>query len=94
MFDELAQILSKFQQQVLFAYVFGSSGTVMENTLSDLDVAVYLGAEAGSIELNHKLALYADVSRATKRNDIDIVILNTGIEEVEKYISRIEQAVR
>jgi predicted nucleotidyltransferase len=85
MFNELAQILSGFQPRVLFAYVFGSSGTAMENSLSDLDVALYLDAEAGSIELNHKLAIYAEVSRAIKRNDIDVVILNTCSNQLLVY---------
>lgn len=85
MFDELAQTLSGFQPRVLFAYVFGSSGTAMENSLSDLDVAVYLDTEAGLIELNHRLAFYAEISRVTKRNDIDVVILNTCANQLLVY---------
>lgn len=127
---------------MLFAYVFGSSGTAMENSLSDLDVAVYFDAEAGLIELNHKLAIYAEISRAIKRKALrppqtyaeafDILSENrileaefahsfariagfrkflahdyesvdgrqicnylfSGLDEVEEYVSRIEQAMK
>lgn len=85
MVEEISRILSELTPRVLFAYVFGSAGTAMENSLSDLDVAVYFDAEAGSIELNHKLSLYAEISRVTKRNDIDVVILNTCSNQLLVY---------
>lgn len=74
--DKLSNALKKFAPRVLFAYAFGSTGTPSQHQQSDLDVAVYLDMDASGIELDHKLALYADLSRATGRNDIDVVILN------------------
>ena len=76
MMETLASVFAEFEPRVLFAYVFGSTGTASQHQQSDLDVAVYLDVDASHIELDHKLALYADLSRATGRNDIDVVVLN------------------
>ncbi|MBS3809651.1 MAG: nucleotidyltransferase domain-containing protein [Desulfobacterales bacterium] len=77
MVDELGRVLSGFTPRVLFAYLFGSGATAETAPLSDLDFAVYLDAAPGEIELTHKLSLYAKISRLAKRDDIDVVILNT-----------------
>jgi predicted nucleotidyltransferase len=70
-------VFSGIHPPVLFAYVFGSSGTREENVRSDLDLAVYLDMPDGQVGLEEKLSLYAEISRAAGRNDIDIVVLNT-----------------
>lgn len=75
--EKLGQVLMRFEPRVIFAYIFGSSGTLSENLQSDLDIAVYFDVSASSLELDHKLFLYTEISRATKRNDIDVLILNT-----------------
>ena len=77
MIEKLACIFSDFQPRVLFAYLFGSTGTALQHARSDLDLAIYLDKEASAITLDHKLTLYTEISRAIKRNDIDVVILNT-----------------
>ena len=45
--------------------------------LSDVDIAVYLAEENRESFFDLKLALHADISRALKRNDVDLVVLNT-----------------
>lgn len=85
MADELARVLSRFSPRVLFAYVFGSGATTAAGPLSDLDIAVYLDKAPGDIALDHKLSLYAQLSRVTKRNDIDVVILNTCANHMLVY---------
>lgn len=77
MIETLKRLFAEIEPPILFAYIFGSTGTVLQNPQSDLDLAVYIDVEASAVELNHKLSLYADISRATRRNDIDVVILNT-----------------
>ncbi|MEE4265726.1 MAG: nucleotidyltransferase domain-containing protein [Desulfobacteraceae bacterium] len=77
MIETLKSVFDSFEPRILFAYVFGSAGTASQHRNSDLDVAVYLDAEPSSITLDHKHFLYAELARATMRNDIDVVILNT-----------------
>ncbi|MGM0453591.1 MAG: type VII toxin-antitoxin system MntA family adenylyltransferase antitoxin [Thermodesulfobacteriota bacterium] len=83
--DTLARVFAGFSPRVLFAYLFGSTGTEMTYPLSDLDVAVYLDIASDAVEISHKLALYAEISRMTKRNDIDVVVLNTCANHILVY---------
>ncbi|MGM0424678.1 MAG: nucleotidyltransferase domain-containing protein, partial [Thermodesulfobacteriota bacterium] len=73
----LKEVLARHKPRVLFAYLFGSTGTRLEHQRSDLDLAVYFQAQPGEITLEHKLDLYTALSRALQRNQIDIVVLNT-----------------
>lgn len=57
-------------------YLFGSAASGDATQKSDLDIAI-LVAEKQRIP-GLRFMLYADFSRALKRNDIDIVILNTS----------------
>ena len=77
MIEKLHDVFASFKPRILFAYIFGSTGTTSQNSRSDLDIAVYFDSNESDIELDHKLSLYAGLSRAAKRNDIDVVILNT-----------------
>ena len=63
---------------VLFAYVFGSLGTDRETPQSDMDIAVHLDPDAGRDPFDTRLLLYGELSRALKRDRIDLVILNTA----------------
>ncbi len=58
--------------EVKFAYLFGSQAAGRAGPLSDLDLAVYLEP------YSHRrfLELYAACSRALKRDDLDLVVLN------------------
>ena len=85
MIETLKCLFAEFEPPVLFAYIFGSTGTELQHPQSDLDIAVYIDVEASAVELDHKLSLYADISRATKRNDVDVVILNTCTNHILLY---------
>jgi predicted nucleotidyltransferase len=85
MIETLNRLFEKSDPPVLFAYIFGSTGTELQHPQSDLDIAVYIDVEPSAVELNHKLSLYADVSRATKRNDVDVVLLNTCTNNILLY---------
>jgi uncharacterized protein len=64
------------QDQVVFAYLFGSHARGRVSCLSDIDIAVYF---VGSDRLRcHELKtdLYMALSRGLGTNDIDIVVLN------------------
>jgi uncharacterized protein len=61
---------------VAAAYLFGSRANGGAGPLSDVDLAVLLTVYDPCLSGEIKLQLYADCSRALKRNDIDIVILN------------------
>ncbi len=73
----ISSALGSFRPQILFAYLFGSTGTSWEGINSDVDLAVYFDIPASELELDHKLLLYAHLTRAMKRNDVDVVVLNT-----------------
>lgn len=91
--DNLKNILRKifkqlsdgFEPPILFAYIFGSLGTAGQNEQSDLDIAVYLDLKNRDFEMDHKLRLYTEISRAAKRNDIDLVILNVCKNDMLLY---------
>jgi predicted nucleotidyltransferase len=67
------------QPEVRLAYLFGSHGRGTANPLSDVDVAVLLDRclspqERGQIHLR----LAADLMAVLRRDDVDVVILNSA----------------
>ncbi|MBU0464939.1 MAG: nucleotidyltransferase domain-containing protein [Proteobacteria bacterium] len=64
------------EEDFLFAYLFGSLAQKTYSKSSDIDIAVYLNAEVERHFFDIKIDLYLRLSRALKRNDIDIVIMN------------------
>ncbi|MBI4746683.1 MAG: nucleotidyltransferase domain-containing protein [Deltaproteobacteria bacterium] len=62
---------------ILFAYLFGSVAKGEVTPLSDMDIAVYLSDVDPAAVFDVKLSLYGDICRALKRNDVDLVVLNT-----------------
>ncbi|MFZ6016093.1 MAG: type VII toxin-antitoxin system MntA family adenylyltransferase antitoxin [Nitrospirota bacterium] len=74
--DILEPIFDK--HRVLFAYLFGSTSQDNVQPSSDIDIAVFLPAGTGQSYFDIKLSLYADFCRALKRNDIDVIVLNTA----------------
>lgn len=82
--DKLKQVFEQYSETVAFAYLFGSSVIDDYKYEGDIDVAVflqneYLGRQTGSLKqfiFDLKLRLHADIVRALKRNDIDLVVLN------------------
>ncbi|MFV1976554.1 MAG: nucleotidyltransferase domain-containing protein [Candidatus Scalindua sp.] len=76
--DKLFPILEKYKDKVIFVYLFGSASQDTMQPLSDIDIAVFLSEDIRKSYFDTKLILYADFCRVLKRNDIDIVVLNTS----------------
>jgi len=75
--EKLLPIFSKYSGNVLFAYLFGSAAQDNVSLLSDVDLAIFFSRQEGKSYYEIKCSFYADCSRALKRNDIDVVVLNT-----------------
>ncbi len=75
--ETIRHVLSGFAPPVLFAYLIGSYGSQDEGPLSDVDIAIYLDLDSTADGLSLKLSLYAELSKALRRDDIDVVLLNT-----------------
>lgn len=73
----LNRVFELHKDKILFAYLFGSIAVNKELKLSDIDIAVYLSNEFIDSHFDIKLRIYADISKLLKRNDIDIVVLNS-----------------
>jgi predicted nucleotidyltransferase len=61
---------------VVFAYLFGSQATSRATPASDVDVAVYLRANADPFE--SRLRLMGVLEHALGTDAIDLVVLNTA----------------
>jgi len=88
--DKLLPILEKYKDKVIFAYLFGSASQDTMQPLSDIDIAVLLSEDIRKSYFDTKLILYTDFCRVLKRNDIDIVVLNTStnimlLDEIIRY---------
>jgi predicted nucleotidyltransferase len=75
--EKLLPLFSKYNGNVLFAYLFGSAAQGNMSPLSDVDLAVFLSRQNEESYFDIKCSLYADFCRVLKRNDIDVVVLNT-----------------
>lgn len=75
--DTIKNILKDNSDSVLFAYLFGSHVQGTSSKKSDIDIAVYLKDSAHESFFDIKMDLYVNLSRTLKRNDIDLVIMNT-----------------
>jgi hypothetical protein len=71
----VARALDSFPD-VVFAYLFGSTGSGRRGPLSDVDVAVYLeeSADLGS----RRLEILGAVTRHLGTDEVDVVVLNTA----------------
>ncbi|MFQ5686371.1 MAG: nucleotidyltransferase domain-containing protein [Candidatus Scalindua sp.] len=74
---KLLPLFSKYNGNVLFAYLFGSVAQGNMSPLSDVDLAVFLSRQNEKSYFDIKCSLYADFCRVLKRDDIDVVVLNT-----------------
>ena len=73
----LIEVLGR-HEAVLFAYLFGSLAEGKAYILSDVDLAVYLRGVPQQSFNDVRFALYADISKTLKTNDVDIVVLNSA----------------
>jgi uncharacterized protein len=74
----LYPVFEKCGDKVEFAYIFGSVAGKEVYPLSDIDIAVYLSPSAEAYFTDLKLDIHADLCRTLRRNDVDLVILNTA----------------
>lgn len=69
-------VLERYKSYLIFVYLFGSAARDNMSHLSDIDIAVFLSKGDKKSYFDIKLSLYADLCRALKRNDIDVIVLN------------------
>lgn len=62
---------------IRFAYLFGSVAKGEVAPLSDIDIAFFISDVDSGAVFDLKLSLHGDICRALKRNDVDLVVLNT-----------------
>lgn len=62
-------------KEIISAYLFGSYAKGHANTLSDIDLAIFV-INPESFSLTDKLSAHADCCRALRRNDLDITVIN------------------
>lgn len=75
----LRPVLEQYEKQLLFAYLFGSTARGESGPSSDIDIAVYFTRGTPESYFEEKLSLHADLCRALKRSDVDVVILNNAV---------------
>ena len=73
--QDLTPILEK-DKRVKFAYLFGSAAWEEQNSLSDIDIAVYLREDCDPAEA--KLDIIGKLMDLLGRGRFDLVILNTA----------------
>ncbi|MCS7279268.1 MAG: nucleotidyltransferase domain-containing protein [Thermodesulfobacteriaceae bacterium] len=71
----LAEALEK-QEDIVFAYLFGSFAKEKTHSQSDLDIAVYLKGDFKKDFKERKLELIGLILEITRANQIDLLILN------------------
>jgi len=62
---------------IAFAYLFGSYASGEQTPMSDIDIAIYLKS-VSEFNFNKLLLFHGDCCRALKRNDVDVLVLNTA----------------
>ncbi len=77
--EKLRELFKRFNLtdntiKVRFAYLFGSIPRGLSGPLSDIDIAVYFNR---SPSLEEELQLTLFLSRELRRNNIDLLVLNT-----------------
>ncbi|MDD2366038.1 MAG: nucleotidyltransferase domain-containing protein [Desulfuromonadaceae bacterium] len=75
---ELFTVFSKYQPAIITAYLFGSTAKGMTTPNSDIDIALLLDSNDKTSGATLKFSIYADLCRTLKRNDIDLLLLNTS----------------
>jgi predicted nucleotidyltransferase len=76
--SDLDRFLDPYRGKIFFAYPFGSVAKGQTARGSDLDLAVYFADRHPQYHRRLKVDLYMTLNRLLKKNDIDIVVLNTA----------------
>lgn len=72
----LLPVFDKYRDRVGFAYLFGSAAQAERQPSGDIDIAVFISGKNSLFDT--VLSLYADFCRVLRRNDVDVVLLNTA----------------
>lgn len=72
---ELAPIFEKYHDEIVAAYLFGSTASGLTSSLSDIDIAVLPRNTDKVSGATLKFRLYADLCRKLNRNDIDLMMM-------------------
>lgn len=73
---ELVPVFSKYDEDIIAAYLFGSVAQGAVTPSSDIDIALLLRSMDKEKGIALKFYIYADLCRQLKRNDIDLVLLD------------------
>jgi predicted nucleotidyltransferase len=73
---QLGDVFSKYEQDLVAVYLFGSMAEGTHSSLSDIDIAVLLRRQDKQSAVVLKLRLHADLCRILQRNDVDLLVLN------------------
>lgn len=73
---ELAPVFSRYHEEIIAAYLFGSVAIGGMSQSSDIDIAVLIHPRDNKSRAAMKFLLYADLCRKLNRNDIDLVLMN------------------
>ncbi|MBI2577749.1 MAG: nucleotidyltransferase domain-containing protein [Candidatus Wildermuthbacteria bacterium] len=74
--ENIAKVLEE-EEEVLFAYIFGSFVRGDAIGSSDIDIAVFLSPESHATFFEKRLELMEKLTRGLRR-DADVIILNTS----------------
>ncbi len=74
----LFPVFEKYRERLVFAYLFGSVATGEAAPLSDVDIAICFAGGMKETFFDDRLSLYADICRALKSNDVDLLVLNSA----------------
>jgi predicted nucleotidyltransferase len=83
--EQLQLVFTRYSSLLAAVYLFGSEASGETTDRSDLDLAVLFKPAAASSAASHRFTLFAECSRALKRNDIDLVVLNTATNLILKH---------
>lgn len=80
--NQLAELLQpvfiRYADILSAVYLFGSQASGETTGRSDLDLALLFKPSVVSSAVSHRFTLFAEFSRVLKRDDIDLIILNTA----------------
>ena len=73
--SKLLPVFSKYRNELVAAYLFGSLAEKAQTAGSDIDIAILLKDQNNERSAKSKLLIYADLCRVLQRNDVDLVML-------------------
>ena len=73
---KLAPVFSKYHEELVAVYLFGSMAREETTPLSDIDIALLIRNNDKKNGASLKFRLYTDMCRTLKRNDVDLLLLS------------------